>query len=236
MLKKLLKLFVFSNLLTILLLGCRADTDIISDVKYNAEYSSKSLWKEDEVFVKNVKNIFDENLDVKTFSIKYGLPMWDYATTFGNFDESFLMAPLIKENLVTGVITSTRINDKVYFKLSTDREAIVFFQNLLYPKDAKIRADNQLQKSARTVCSSRTYTMCFPDEFGDNCLPPNTVTTCVEINESINEDPNGGGYDDGFIYGGGIGGGGSTSPSPNDTNNKDTCEKVKTNLNNTKFK
>jgi len=153
--------------------------------------------------------------------------MWDYTTTFGLFDESFLMAPLVSGSTVTGVITATRIKDKVYFKYSTDIDAIVFFQNLLFPRNSKIHAENQMQESSKLVCSSRTYTMCFPDDFGDNCQPPTTVTTCIEINESFNEDPNGGGFDDGFIYDGGFGGGGGTNPSPKDTNIVDPCEKIK---------
>lgn len=227
MTQKLLNLFVFATLLAILFLGCRADADIIHNAKYNAEYSSKSLWKEDEIYVKNVKEIFDKHIDVQKFSINYGVPMWDYATTFGHFDESFLMAPLLNESTVMGVIIATRIKDKVYFKYSTDIAAIVFFQNLLFPRNSRLRAENQLQESSKLVCSSRTYTMCFPDDFGDNCQPPTTVTTCVEINESFNEDPNGGGFDDGFIYDGGIGGSGGTSPSPKDTNNENPCEKAR---------
>ena len=151
MAEKLLNLFVFATLLAILFLGCRADADIIPNPEYNAEYSSKSLWKEDEIYVKNVKEIFDKQVDFQKFSINYGVPMWDYATTFGHFDESFVMAPLLNESTVMGVIIATRIKDKVYFKYSTDIAAIVFFHNLLFPRNSKIRAENQLQESSKLI-------------------------------------------------------------------------------------
>jgi len=72
--KKLLKLFVYASLLTILFLGCRADADIIPIAKYSAEYSSKSLWKEDEIYIKKVKEIFDKNVDIQPSILKMDCP------------------------------------------------------------------------------------------------------------------------------------------------------------------
>ncbi|RTZ50017.1 hypothetical protein EJ377_07955 [Chryseobacterium arthrosphaerae] len=66
-----------------------------SEVTFTSkEYHSKSLWKEDEVYIKNVKKIFETYADSNYFRTKHGEVYWNYSLTAGN--ENFLEVPVIK--------------------------------------------------------------------------------------------------------------------------------------------
>lgn len=106
--------------------------------KEKREIQSKSLWKEDMVFITNVKGIFLKNANLENFRNNHGgLPQWDYAMTFGDFDESYLMVPVFSEKEVTGVVTVKRIEDMVYFKFSEDKKAKSFFTHLIFSENKK---------------------------------------------------------------------------------------------------
>ncbi|MEN5133255.1 hypothetical protein [Elizabethkingia anophelis] len=89
--KNLLKVSLWGILLVFIFYGCRTHDEVIQQDKelQGSEYVSKSLWKEDENYIKNVKAIFDKNVDLDYFHSKNGVPYWNYATTMGVFNESF---------------------------------------------------------------------------------------------------------------------------------------------------
>lgn len=60
MTRKILKFFAIGILFMIVFLACRADNEEISNPKdENSEFVSKSLWKEDEIYIKNVMKIYN---------------------------------------------------------------------------------------------------------------------------------------------------------------------------------
>ncbi|OPG90436.1 hypothetical protein B2I21_35425, partial [Chryseobacterium mucoviscidosis] len=73
-----------------LLHSCVHDEIYSSSDPASAEYHSKSLWKEDEKYIKNVMKVFDEYADKSYFASNFGDVYWDYATTMGTYDEKFL--------------------------------------------------------------------------------------------------------------------------------------------------
>jgi hypothetical protein len=110
MIKKLLKssllcLFLF------LLWNCRSEEYGIKENEQQNQYQNKSLWKEDEVYIKNVQAVFLKHANLKTFETHNGLPQWNYAHTFGLFDESYLMVPLLKNDKIVRIMVVTRDKD-----------------------------------------------------------------------------------------------------------------------------
>ncbi|MET3535690.1 hypothetical protein [Chryseobacterium limigenitum] len=208
---RLLLLAVFS----IFLYSCMNEDLYSSSEKEKQEIQSKSLWKEDMVFINNVKEIFLKNASLESFKNNHGgLPQWEYAMTFGNFDESYLMVPVFGEDKVTGVVTVKRIEDRVYFKFSKDEKAKSFFTHLISSENKKLTPVKEIAENAKIVCTSRTYLFCFPNNDGTQDCYPQVVVKC--ISEDSFEDNDMGGDnsgDDGLPYGGGSGG--NTNPQQN---------------------
>ncbi|WP_076446731.1 hypothetical protein [Chryseobacterium sp. RU37D] len=122
--------------LSLLLNSCVHDEIYSSSDPASKEYTNKSLWKEDETYIKNVMKIYLENESkIKKIS---GNPVWDYATTVNNFDESFLMVPVVEGKTVVSVIKVPRHGNKVYFYYTASAEDLAFFQGLVFA--AKKRA------------------------------------------------------------------------------------------------
>lgn len=89
--KILYKTLIF--LILLILFSCRTEEIMTADFSNSIpiqgkEYNNKSLWKEDEVFIKNVKKIFDENDDENRMQSRYGTIFWDYATSMNTYDET----------------------------------------------------------------------------------------------------------------------------------------------------
>ncbi len=82
--------------------SCNTHDDVIQQEKelQGTEYVHKSLWKEDEKYIKNVKAIFEKNANDNYFYSNNGVPYWNYATTMGTFNETFLQVPVVKNNTV----------------------------------------------------------------------------------------------------------------------------------------
>ncbi|PPZ91742.1 hypothetical protein C3729_06665 [Cloacibacterium normanense] len=62
-----------SFLTFLFLFSCRSEDEVTTFQKQELltkEYVNKSFWKEDEIFIKNVQKIFNENLDNSYFSNK----------------------------------------------------------------------------------------------------------------------------------------------------------------------
>lgn len=224
------------------MLSCRNE-DVYNSVQQNKEYASKSPWKEDQVYIKNVKSVFEKYANQGYFENKYGQVYWDYAMSFGKFDESFLVVPIVKKNKVATVMKVIRNNDRIFLKELKDSNLISFFDDLINRKLEKFAEEKIIstEKSPNEtaskiavsyyICSSRTIEVgCFEQE--TNCSPAiRTVNSCSWINiggnyfMEIDQPTDGGGGS-----GGGSSGGGEGLPYPDQ--NTDPCAKAKIGVNN----
>jgi len=61
--------------------SCIHDETLASSDPASKEYTNKSLWKEDEKYIKNVRKVFDTYADKNYFFTNSGEIYWDYALT-----------------------------------------------------------------------------------------------------------------------------------------------------------
>lgn len=224
-----------SFLTFLFLFSCRSEDEVTTFQKQELltkEYVNKSFWKEDEIFIKNVQKIFNENLDNSYFSNKYGNVYWNYAMTFDKFDESFLEVPIIKNNKVEHVMFVKRIDNTIYFRRKTDdASSIKFFQALIF-KDRdhlKPKFQNTNSQLARGMtCITREVIWTWTDTVTGEVLYTQSyyTTTCVQTGFEIPStclDPSG-------DCTGGSGtppvGGGYTYPIDEQPTEPQPCEKI----------
>ncbi|MCL1668890.1 hypothetical protein M2T82_12525 [Elizabethkingia ursingii] len=166
MTKNLFRPLLWGILLVFIFYGCRTHDEVIQQDKelQGSEYVSKSLWKEDEKYIKNIKAIFEKNADLDYFHSKNGVPYWNYATTIGVFNESFLEVPIIKNKTVAYIMVAERLADnKVYFRRKDNPSSNDFF-NLLIFKDrselnGKILSDNLVPSNSPIGTMASTGSM-----------------------------------------------------------------------------
>lgn len=204
-------------------------------------YSSKSLWKEDEVYIKNVKKIFETYADHEYFREKSGEVAWDYALTVG--EESLLEVPVIKNEKVNFILVAEREGDRVYFRRDNDDKSKKFFDVLLF-KDRKNLTgtikENLKNAQAKSVCvtiektvtwtDTQTGAVLQVDHFTEmHCTPSGPKLPCeaIEVGVPCGGTGGGGGGSTGGGTGGGGNGGGNGYPYPQD---QTPCEKTKTRL------
>lgn len=86
--------------------------------------------------------------------------------TFGNFDESFLRVPILKEDRVIGVLQVKRRkgNNKVYFNYDDNQNDINFFQTYIFDKRGKKPRENIIKltggenaKLATVTCVTASF-------------------------------------------------------------------------------
>ncbi|MCS3529155.1 hypothetical protein [Chryseobacterium sp. JUb7] len=240
--KIILRLLLFLAF-SVTLYSCVHDEINSSANPSNSEYTSKSLWKEDEVYIKNVMKVYQEHeTEIKKVS---GTPFWDYATTMDKFDESFLMVPIVESGKVVSVLQVPRHADKVYFIYTKSDEDLLFFTNLLSTKVKKTMKTEMSSELSKLVCTTRAFSVWHPDseanpypENGSGHWQTYHVTTCkfAQIEQCIGvvgpdgECSGGGGGDGGFPY---PGGGGGNNPEPPEL---DPCQKTKTTMQNPQVK
>lgn len=223
----------------LLFIGCRNEELFTNYENQKKELISKSLWKEDMVYVKNIKNIFELNFDKNKFYIDFGTVDWKYAMTFGHFDESFLRVPVVKDERVVSImqVVRNKKTNKVHFSHTEDFESLKFFQNLIFSKrpikPLKDSAYPKPNSTARaywnsiTSCTSRTLIVgcVYSGGTEESCIPiTSTTTTCTTTYVYFNDysDPNDG-YNppDEYNYDG-------TRPSTSISNELNTpCSKIK---------
>jgi len=197
----------------------------------SAKYTNKSLWKEDEAYIKNVMKVFDEYADRNYFTSSFGTVYWDYALTFGTFDESYLEVPVIKNNKVSFIMVVYRENDRIFFKRKEDTASDAFFNALVFNDRSKykIEANNGTLNTAAKGCISTVTTWTWTNEDGSagptyqytaiSCTPVGPKLPCQSVDP---DDANCGGSV-GNNPGGGPGGGGYPYPSQNEN----PCERTK---------
>ncbi len=210
----------------------------------SGEYTNKSLWKEDEKYIKNVKQIFDEYADHQYFSSSFGTVYWDYATTMGTYDESFLEVPVVKNSKVSFILVAYREGDRIFFKRKEEDRSKEFFQVLLF-KDRRQLSGKILEgapQSKGVVCYTQEITWTWTNDDGSEgptytftetrCEHSGPYLPCqaVDVNQTCGG--SGGGY------GGGSGGGGGNNgyPYPPTQTPPNPCEKLKEQTTNITFK
>ncbi|HAY3534491.1 hypothetical protein [Elizabethkingia anophelis] len=176
--KKLLYTLVWGFLLMLLFNGCRTNDEAIKNERQiqGAEYSSKTLWNEDEKYIKNVIKIYNQYKEtvIKSTQIK-GEPFWDYAMTMGQFNESYLEVPVVNQEKVVQILRVIRKGSQVYFGSNSEEKASLdFFQQLIFGKYTKIRAEEERKGKVQNagggataygevVCTTRKISMWYPD-------------------------------------------------------------------------
>lgn len=162
--------------------GCRTNDEAIKSERQiqGAEYSSKTLWNEDEKYIKNVIKIYDQYKETvsKSTQIK-GEPFWDYAMTMGQFNESYLEVPVVNQEKVVQILRVIRKGSKVYFSSnSTEKASLDFFQQLIFGSYTTIKGKEErkgkIQNAGagsmamgQVVCVTRTVSMWYPDKNND---------------------------------------------------------------------
>ncbi|WBV56485.1 hypothetical protein PFY10_20060 [Chryseobacterium daecheongense] len=225
---KLLLLVAFS----ILVYSCMHD-DLNSSAENSPskEYNSKSLWKEDETYIKNVMKIYQENeSEIKKVN---GTPLWDYAMTMGRTNESFLIVPIANGKTIVSCLKVPRNGNYITFINDIDPEHIKFFEGYATLEKRKpLKQDKMSSEAARGIvqCAVSSVSMWYPNsetnpDAGGH-WETQYITVCNEIgggDTPTNPNPEG----PTFPYYPGGGGGTNSSGNP--------CQKLKEKTTSTNF-
>ncbi|MCA6069481.1 hypothetical protein JI747_020160 [Chryseobacterium sp. RG1] len=238
---KIISWLSYMAVLAFLLQSCRND-DLISpaekETSQNAllkEGSSLSLWKEDETYIRKVQEVYAEYANENYIRSIHGTILWQYAMTMDTFNESYLIAPVVKDGKVVKTLEVFRVKSKVYFQFSDkDPEANDFFQTLVFTEREKISASSVSENKAgtitTTVCKKYILTVGYVEGAGGEQYPiQETKTICKFVEVALPASDCLGDVDPvtGECGGGGTGGaGGYNYPDPPDTDD-DPCETLK---------
>ncbi len=210
------------------------------------EYTSKSLWKEDEKYIKNVKKIFETYSDPNYVKIKHGEVAWNYATTAG--DESFLEVPVLKDGKINFTLVVKREGDRVFFKMDPNEKSKKFFDLLVFKNRENLSGtfkensgNAQSKNSCVTIYKTVTWTdtvsgaILQVDHFVEmHCSPAGPYLECMDM--SPDSQCGGGSGGDSGGGGGGSGGGGYSYPVDNQyTDFIKNCTTLKEQAQNTNF-
>ncbi|MDE5429843.1 hypothetical protein [Elizabethkingia meningoseptica] len=168
---------LWGTLLILLFHGCRTNEDIVKNERQvqGAEYSSKTLWAEDEKYIKNVIKIYDQYKEtVNENSHIQGVLFWDYAMTMGQFNESYLKVPVVNQGKVVQILHVIRKGSKIYFSSdSTEKTSLDFFQQFIFGNYTKITGEEERKSKIQNtggavadgqyICTTRTISMWYPD-------------------------------------------------------------------------
>ncbi len=178
-----------------------------------AKFVSRSLWKEDVLYIDKVQQVFLKHANLERFNATYGELNWSYAMSYGQFGEKYALVPITKKNKVVLLMEAVRIGSKVYFYEKKDENLQTFFEQVMYSNivgfEEKINTQaNPSAKGLSYMCSTRTiYVGCANGEA--NCPPVSHTTMVCEWVFTINPpkglppsgDPNlGSGGNDGYEY------------------------------------
>ncbi|WES95880.1 hypothetical protein P2W68_13570 [Chryseobacterium arthrosphaerae] len=221
-----------------------------SEVTFTSkEYHSKSLWKEDEVYIKNVKKIFETYADQNYFKDKAGEVAWDYTLTTG--EENLLEVPVIRNGKVNFILIVEREADRIYFRRDSDTRSRSFFEILVF-KDRKTLSgtirENLKNSQAKSNCVTIEKTVTWTDtqtgavlqvdhftEMHCTSSGPKLPCEAIDMNSSC-----GGGSGTSGSGGGTGGGGGGGYPYPGDPESQqqfiDNCRTLKIQAINEDFK
>lgn len=225
-------------ILTVMLFlySCIHDELYSSSDRASNEYQSKSLWKEDEIYIQNVMKIYDEHQE--EIKKDHGTPLWNYAMTMDKFNESYLMVPVRKNGEITEVLEVPRFGTKVYFRYTHAEDKVSFFSDFLIEAPKKVLPTSFSNELSKIVCVLKSFQMWYPDNQND----PNGsghwgnsyYTHCYDENIDSFENPDDGSGDGGYEYPP-FGGSGEINPTDSTQVPKTPCEKLKL-QNNAAFK
>lgn len=220
--------------ISLFLYSCMHDeTTAESEASYQTkEYTSKSLWKEDEKYIKNVKKVFDANADPVYFKNKHGEVAWNYALTTG--EESFLEVPVIKNGKVNFTLVVKRERDRVYFKTDRNEKSKKFFEILMFKDRNELSGtlkENSGDSQSRSACITITKTVTWTDTITGEvlqidhftetrCTPVGPYLDCTDL--SLNSSCGSGSGGD--SAGGGGGGNGGYPYTPEEQTLADYCK------------
>lgn len=150
----------------------------------SAKFASRSFWKEDNVYISKVQQIFLKVANLEHVRTRYGELNWDYAMTFGNFNETYALVPIIKDNKVVLLMEAVRTGNKVFFYEKDNKDLIEFFNLAMYSNVIKYEEVINMKRniSSKTisafVCTTRWLSIgCSDNE--PNCVPyVKSVTNC----------------------------------------------------------
>lgn len=232
--KKLVSWLSFMTVFCFMLHSCVQDEIYSSTGPTSKEYHSKSFWKEDEKYIKNVMKIyFEHESEIKKIG---GSPAWDYSMSMGKYNETFMAVPIVENGRVINTLVCARFDKKVYFRYENSERNNKFFNDIIFGKYTNYKIDSQSNKEKDStnkgvMCGTRSVSMWYPDNEsnpnGSGHWETNYYTNCYSYQDYY--DPSweqGGG---GFDYNGG--GGSGTDPNNPDTN-QNPCEKTKSLTNN----
>lgn len=189
------------------LFSCRTEEIIVSMPTQNQEYTNKSLSKEDEVFTKNVKKIYEKNADENRMQSQYGKIFWDYASTMNTFNESYLLAPILKDNKVVSYVEVKKNKGRVFFDITeNDKNVNDFFNTLIFtekeklsvaetpPNTTNIGISNSIESAGTLICKTVTKTIIVgyvegggPDQGGEMTSTTTTIV-CKFVDRPVSED------------------------------------------------
>ncbi|MFY1047271.1 hypothetical protein [Chryseobacterium sp. GP-SGM7] len=220
-------------MVTLSLYSCIHDEIISSSDSASTEYVNKSLWKQDEKYIKNVMKVYAENeAEIKKVN---GIPYWNFATTVDSFDESYVAIPVVNNEKVVSVLKVPRHGKNIYFYYTNEEGDLNFFQGLVFAKTKKAGTpDGSMAQTDGMACTRQWISMWFPDneqfptpETGSGHWESVSVVKCKSIKDEcvgvVNEfgicegDT---GDDGGYPY---PGGGGGEAPQEEE---ETPCEKL----------
>lgn len=223
-----LRLFLLIAFLFIVY-SCVHDEVYSAENAATVEYHSKSLWKEDEKYIKNIIKIYSEHeSEIKRVN---GVPLWDYAMSMGKYDETFMVVPIVENNKVVSTLSCARFDKKVYFKYENSEKNNEFFNSIIFGKYTQVKpaqkSENDNTSSQKgSICVTQSVSLWYPNSETDpnsgGHWETNYYTNCYSYLDYSDPSWESGGSG-GFDYGGG---GGSTT-DPNNPQNLTPCEKTK---------
>lgn len=210
--------------------------DEIYSASASEEYHSKSLWKEDEIYIKNIIKIYEENEN--EIRKEHGAPLWEYAMTMDKFDESYLVVPVRRNGKIVEVLEVPRFGRKVYFRYSDDDDKVALFNQLITDRPKKPLPASSVNMVSKIVCVVKTFSTWYPDNEnnpnGSGHWETSSYTICTDLTIDTFENPDDGSGNGGYDYP--PLGGGYENPTDSIAINKTPCEKTKAKISDPKFK
>lgn len=170
-----------------------------------------------------------------------------YATSLNTFDESYLIAPILKNAIVSAYVEVRRIGNKVFFGFTEDdNKTNDFFNTLIFTKKEHLSIaepkqnennNNEIFASVQStrVLECKTVTKTLIVGYVEGGGPNQGGTSTETYNETICKFVNGPAIKDncltdydaeGNCNGGGGNGGGYSYPNPEEEEYEDDCEKI----------
>lgn len=206
--------------------------------------------------------IYDKNADENKMQARYGKVYWNFATSLNTFDESYLIAPILKDDKVSSYVEVRRIGNRVFFGFTEDdKKTNDFFSTLIFTEKGNLKAvenpttnenqnSNDISYSTQSVtirtlqCKTVTKTLVVgyvegggPNQGGE-ITETYTQTVCKFVDTVVPQDTCLTDYDSegNCNGGGGDGSGGYNYTNPEEDEHEDECEKVNNIISDLDFK